>query len=154
MTRAASVLLVDDEPLILIAVSDSLSQVGLDVTPIATGKDALQAISGREFDVAVLDLKLPDMSGIDVLRRIRERNHATDVIMITAHGSIPTAVEAMKLGARDFMTKPFETERLLEVIRRYLRLQDALRTVPPTPTASAPAAAWWVGRRPCSSCFV
>jgi DNA-binding NtrC family response regulator len=137
MTEAPSVLLVDDEPLIRVAIGDSLSEVGLDVVAVATGAEALAAIGTRQFDVSVLDLKLPDISGIDVLRRLRELEHSTDVIMITAHGSVPAAVEAMKLGARDFLEKPFETAHLMEVIRRYLRLRAALgdehTSLPPVP---------------------
>jgi two-component system, NtrC family, response regulator AtoC len=147
MMAPPSVLLVDDEPLIRVAVGDSLTEVGLDVSTVATGTEALAAIAGRQFDVAVLDLRLPDMSGIDVLRRLRELEHATDVIMITAHGSIPTAVEAMKLGARDFLTKPFETAHLLEVIRRYLRLRDALRQTVTTPPP-VPVCCGMIGQSP------
>jgi DNA-binding NtrC family response regulator len=147
VSEAPSVLLVDDEPLIRVAVGDSLSDVGLDVTSLATGKEAVAALSERTFDVAVLDLKLPDMSGIDVLRELRELEQTTDVIMITAHGSVPSAVEAMKLGARDFLEKPFETGHLLELIRRYLRLRAALGKGPIIPPP-VPVCCGMLGRSP------
>ncbi|GMV14206.1 MAG: sigma-54-dependent Fis family transcriptional regulator [Polyangiaceae bacterium] len=120
-----SVLLVDDEPLIRIALSDSLDESGLAVAAAANGAEGMRLIGSRHFDVAVLDLRLPDMSGLDLLRELGRRGASTDVVMITAHGDIPAAVEAMKLGARDFLTKPFETATLLETIQRYLKVRLA-----------------------------
>ena len=125
MSALRRILLVDDEPLIRVALTDTLSAAGLSVKAVSTGKEALTHIEQTEFEVAVLDLKLPDMSGIDLLRRLLELGSSTDVVMITAHGTVPSAVEAMKLGARDFLTKPFEAAALLEVVRRYLRVRDA-----------------------------
>lgn len=125
MTSRPSVLLVDDEPLIRIALADSLEESGLEVAAAASGREGMALLERGHFDVAVLDLRLPDMSGIDLLRALTRRGATTDVVMITAHGDIPAAVEAMKLGARDFLTKPFETAALLETIRGYLRVRQA-----------------------------
>ncbi|MBI3206099.1 MAG: sigma-54-dependent Fis family transcriptional regulator [Myxococcales bacterium] len=125
MTNLPAVLLVDDEPLIRIALGDALEEAGLDVATAASGAEALALISRRHFEVAVLDLRLPDLSGIELLRELGRRGASTDVVMITAHGDVPAAVEAMKLGARDFLTKPFETTLLLETVNGYLRVRQA-----------------------------
>lgn len=125
MTLRPSVLLVDDEPLIRIALRDALEEASLEVSAASTGAEARALMAGRAFDVAVIDLRLPDSSGIDLLRALNQAGAATDVVMITAHGDIPVAVEAMKLGARDFLTKPFETAALLAMVQGYLRVRQA-----------------------------
>lgn len=125
MSGPTRILLVDDEPTIRVSASDMLSAKGYSVTVVGTGQDALGQIDAFDFDIAVLDLRLPDASGLDLLRRLVELRRTTDVVMITAYGTIPTAVEAMKLGARDFLTKPFDLAQLIEVVTRYARVREA-----------------------------
>ena len=125
MIPQPKILIVDDEPLMRIPLTHRLKLEGYAVTAVGTGEDAVSVLSAEDFEVAVIDLRLPGIDGLEVLRRIRELGCPLDSIVITAHGTIETAVEAMKLGARDFLTKPFATEQLLEMVRRYVRGRQA-----------------------------
>lgn len=144
MSATPRVLLVDDEPLMRIPLSDRLRSAGYDVTAASTGEEALEALLSTTFDVAVIDLKLPGIDGLEVLRRIRERGWDTDAVVITAHGTIGAAVEAMKLGARDFLTKPFKSASLVQLVDRYVRVRQA-RLQPSCESASTHG---MVGRSP------
>ncbi len=101
-----SVLVVDDEKNIRLTMSRALEGIDVDVTTAINGEEALAAMSKRPFDVVLLDLRMPGMDGIDVLRRVARDFPASRVIIITAYGSVDRAVEAMKLGAVDFVEKP------------------------------------------------
>jgi len=128
MSYRARILIVDDEPLMRVPLADRLEMAGYEVTAVATGEEALAAVATALFDVAIIDLRLPGMDGLEVIRRMRAMNCQADSVVMTAHGTIQTAVEAMKLGARDFLTKPFATEQLLDMVQRYVRVRTA--TVP------------------------
>ena len=82
----------------------------MSVDTAADGATAVSLLEKRSYDVAVVDLKLPDITGIDVIREIRRRNLSTVILMITAYSAVDTAIEAMKLGAYDYITKPFKVE--------------------------------------------
>ncbi|MDO6563783.1 sigma-54 dependent transcriptional regulator [Amphritea sp. 1_MG-2023] len=82
------------------------------VTVVHDGADALAAINDNHFDLLLLDVRLPDMSGLDILRKLRASDHHLPIIMITAHGSVDIAVESIQCGASDFLTKPFDAARL------------------------------------------
>jgi DNA-binding NtrC family response regulator len=127
MTVPARVLLVDDEPLMRIPLTDRLQLAGYSVVTVATAEDAVTQLGAVEFDVAIIDLRLPGKDGLHVLRQANELGRDVDVVVITAFGSIQSAVDAMKLGARDFLTKPFETEALLSLVDRYVRVRRAKR---------------------------
>jgi len=99
-------LVVDDEKNIRLTFSETLAQMGFDTRTASNGEKALAKLVDAEFALALLDLRMPGMDGIEVLRRIREKHPEVRVIMITAHGTIESAVEAMKLGAVDFIQKP------------------------------------------------
>lgn len=101
------ILVVDDEKNIRLTMTQSLETLGVTVETAINGEEALQKLRARPFGLVFLDLKMPGMDGMDVLRRIRDECPGTRVIIITAHGTIDTAVEAMKLGAVDFIQKPF-----------------------------------------------
>ncbi|MGZ8363036.1 MAG: response regulator transcription factor, partial [Caulobacteraceae bacterium] len=111
---------VDDDD----AVRDSLSFLfessGFAVETYASGSDALERMAPRAADCIVTDVRMPGMSGLDLLRNLREKGLATPVIVITGHGDVPLAVEAMRSGAADFIEKPFEEEALLASVRRAL----------------------------------
>ena len=111
-----SVLLVDDDGGILTVLSRFFEKRGWSVLRAATGERALEHYGAERPDLVLLDLELPDMNGLPVLRRLRELNEAARVIMLTGHGDIETAVEAMRLGADNFLTKPFELDHLAAVI--------------------------------------
>ena len=109
-------LIVDDEPNMRQILSDVFSDEGMSVDTAADGATAVSLLEKRSYDVAVVDLKLPYITGIDVIREIRRRNLSTVIIMITAYSTVDTAIEAMKLGAYDYITKPFKVEKLKMLI--------------------------------------
>jgi DNA-binding response OmpR family regulator len=102
-----AILVVDDEKNIRLTLSQSLEPLGIAVQTAVNGEEALQKLGKGQFGLVFLDLKLPGMDGMDVLRRIKDDWPTVRVIIITAHGTIESAVEAMKLGAVDFVQKPF-----------------------------------------------
>jgi DNA-binding response OmpR family regulator len=114
------ILLVDDERNIRLTVSQSLESLGLPIKSAVNGEEALQMLQEEEFALLLLDLKLPGIDGMEVLHRVRERWPKTRVIIITAHGTIESAVEAMKLGAVDFMQKPFSPRDIRDLVTRVL----------------------------------
>ncbi|MCK5082389.1 MAG: response regulator, partial [Candidatus Omnitrophica bacterium] len=106
------ILVVDDEPLIRESLYEILRIEGYRVQMAQGGKEALQLMSKNEFDVVVTDFKLPKMSGMDLLEVVKKDFSKTEVIMITGYGSIETAVEAMKKGACDYITKPINDNEI------------------------------------------
>jgi two-component system response regulator AtoC len=114
--------LVEDEKIMRIALEDALKGAGYEVVSFEAGKAALDALEQDGFDVAVTDVRLPDIDGFDIVRRITRRKDAP-VIVMTAYGTIKNAVEAMKLGAFDYITKPFALDEFLLLIERALELK-------------------------------
>ncbi|MBM3772307.1 MAG: sigma-54-dependent Fis family transcriptional regulator [Acidimicrobiia bacterium] len=106
------VLIADDEAPVLRVLERIATRVGFDVVTCSAGQDALRAMRERTPDLALVDLRMPDLSGMDVLRQFRGEVSACPVVIITAYGAIESAVEAMKLGAREYLTKPFDFARL------------------------------------------
>jgi two-component system nitrogen regulation response regulator NtrX len=118
------ILVVDDEPGVRAALESILVDEGFDVTAVTTGEEALDAVraaGARPFDAALLDVWLPGIDGLEVLRTLGEVVHDLAVVMISGHGTIDTAVRATKLGAFDFVEKPLSLERTLLVLRNALR---------------------------------
>jgi DNA-binding NtrC family response regulator len=109
-------LLVDDEADFVNVLTKRIRRRNIDVTPAYSGAEAIQALRGREFDVAVLDLKMEDMNGLEVLKIFRIMDPKLAVIMLTGHGSAEAAQKGIELGAYDYLTKPCELEELLEKI--------------------------------------
>ncbi|MFP5200584.1 MULTISPECIES: response regulator transcription factor [Bacillus] len=116
------ILVVEDEKKIARVLSLELEYEGYEVTVKETGMDGLQALEEESFDLVLLDVMLPELSGLEVLRRVRKTNTATPIILITARGSVPDKVSGLDLGANDYITKPFDIEELLARIRAQLRL--------------------------------
>ncbi len=117
-----------------------LQKHGYDVTFVATGEAALQAVEDDPgYHLVLLDLKLPDMSGLDVFQEFNKRDFKAPVIVITGHGSVNTAVEAMRSGAQDFLVKPFTIERLGNSIRIQLEKHAASNHDNPTKTDAPPS---------------
>ena len=102
-----NILIVDDEKNIRLTMSHSLETLGIPIQTAVNGEEALQMLDETPFGLVFLDLKMPGMDGMEVLRRIKNHWPKIRVIIITAHGTIESAVEAMKLGAVDFIQKPF-----------------------------------------------
>jgi two-component system response regulator AtoC len=113
-----SVLLVDDEEIVRESLYAWLKGEGYAVTAAGSGEAALEALKARAVDLALIDLKMPGMDGIELLKRIRQARPEVLCIIVTAHGSIDRAVEAMKLGAYDFVTKPFNPEEVSLLVQR------------------------------------
>ena len=109
-------LLIDDEKDFVNILSKRIKRRKIDVTEAFSGAEAIQALRGQEFDVAVLDLKMEDMDGIEVLKMLKIMAPKLAVIMLTGHGSAEAAEQGIKLGAFDYLTKPCELEELLKKI--------------------------------------
>ncbi|MCA1957280.1 MAG: response regulator, partial [Nitrospira sp.] len=120
--KGLSILLVDDEPLIRLSMVDALEAVGYDVQTASSGTEGVEAVGQKRFDVVITDLRLPGCDGLTVLKAAKDRSSETEVVVITAHGSVETAVGAMKLGAADYITKPFQMDELLLIIERIARV--------------------------------
>ncbi len=118
---AGRVLVVDDEPGVREALDGILRDEGFEVTTVESGEDALAAFTERSFDAVLLDIWLPGKDGLEVLMELRERAVEAEVVMISGHGTIETAVRATKLGAFDFVEKPLSLEKTLLVLRNALR---------------------------------
>lgn len=114
------ILVVDDEPNIRASLEEILTGDGYLVTAVESGEAALEALESETFDLALLDLKLTGMGGIDVLKGLRERALDTVVIVLTAHASMETAIEALRQGAHDYLFKPCRPAELRESIQRGL----------------------------------
>ncbi|MFK7898740.1 MAG: sigma-54-dependent transcriptional regulator [Myxococcota bacterium] len=117
-TNPRSVLIVDDDPAILDMTEDLLTEAGFQVTKCTSGEQALEAGQHQEWDVVLSDLQMPGISGLELLAALRERHPDTPVIIMTAFGTIQSAVEAMRAGALDFVTKPFRADELLLSLER------------------------------------
>lgn len=123
MADLDKILIVDDDPNISVLLSVSLSPFGYELTSASSGSQALELIEAERFNLAILDYMLPDLNGIEVLRRIREQRSDTEVIMVTAYASLETAVEALRLGAYDYITKPFQIDTIQSTVQRALEKQ-------------------------------
>jgi two-component system repressor protein LuxO len=120
MTTKPRLLLVEDTPSILRLYHEVLKKLDVDLLDAETGARALEILNETIPDVVLLDVELPDTNGLDILRRIRARNLSSAVIVVTAHGSVKIAVEAMREGAYDFIMKPFPPDRLTVTVRNAL----------------------------------
>ncbi len=118
------VLIADDEANLRRVLSAQLQRDGYDVVEVADGDAAVEALSEHHIDLVISDLRMPKRDGMEVLRFITEHHPDVPVIMITAHGTVDTAVEALKLGAYDFVTKPFEKAELRHVIAKAARTRE------------------------------
>jgi two-component system response regulator PilR (NtrC family) len=116
----ATILIVDDEPNIIEILEIVLLEEGMEVFKSASGRDALAILKGNQVDVVISDIKMPDFSGVELLREAKKLAPETVFIMITAFASTETAIEALQHGAFDYITKPFRMEELRDIIRRAL----------------------------------
>ena len=108
------ILVVDDEPGIRETLGGILEDEGYRVTPAEDGESGLLLLRDQHFDVVLLDIWLPQMDGLAVLREVKELQDRPEVIMISGHGTVETAVRATKLGAYDFLEKPLSLERVVK----------------------------------------
>ena len=117
-------LLVDDEETIRVTLADDLKEVGHRVTAVDSGDAAVEQLTTKTFDVVVTDLRLPGADGLKVLAAAKERTPRTEVILITAYGTVETAVDAMHKGAFHFVLKPFLNDEILILVARVARMRQ------------------------------
>ncbi|MFO0605062.1 MAG: sigma-54 dependent transcriptional regulator [Polyangiales bacterium] len=143
---AEKVLVVDDEPGVGVVLGAILRQDGIASAYAPDGPSALAALAAGDVDVVVSDLRMPGMDGMALLAEIQRADPGVPVILLTAHGSVSLAVEAMRAGAADFVLKPFDRTEILFAVRKALALAKAARATPPAapPPPSAPEG--FVGR--------
>src|SRR3982074_3401676 len=123
----AKIVVIDDEPAMVEVIVTLCREKGHQVFPFNSAPKAIEQIDGIQPQVVIADIKMETMTGFDVLRHIREHHRQTAVIMITAYASVETAVEAMKMGAYDYITKPFKVDELQLCVQRALDYQATLR---------------------------
>ncbi len=123
------ILLVDDDPPFLTSLTSALADEGYTIVEAQSGKQALASVIEQKPDLIVLDVHLPDLSGIEVLERLRDAHKSTPVVFITAFGSSNTAIRGMQLGAYDYITKPFELDELFSIMERALGRDPEGQTV-------------------------
>jgi two-component system NtrC family response regulator len=123
------VLIIDDDVSLLRVMEMQLEEIGCDVIAVASGNEAMTALEELTPELVITDLKLPGMSGLELLKLLRSDHPELTVIMITAYGTVKTAVEAMKAGAYDYLTKPIDYDELALVVSRALERQQLLEEV-------------------------
>ena len=124
------ILVADDEPSLRRVLGATLQREGYEVVTAVNGEDALAQLAAKGADAVITDLKMPKLDGMAVLRRLAIESPDVPVIMITAHGSVDSAVEAVKAGAFDYIEKPFEQSQLLEIVAKAVKQSEAQRKMP------------------------
>src|SRR6266849_6639205 len=141
MSRKIRVLVVDDDSLLRKLIADQLARVEFEALPAASGNEALDVLREADYDVVLLDIMMPDISGLDALREIRKFEDPPEVVMLTADTSLATGIEAMRHGAYDYLTKPATLDEMEAVLRkadekrRLIKQNASLRSVA-RPTSS------------------
>ncbi|MBC16917.1 Response regulator receiver protein [Pseudodesulfovibrio profundus] len=115
---AEKILLIDDEVEFLSSLSERLEIRGMDVNSASSAELAVQALDDNDYDAIVLDLQMPDMNGIDLLKVIKQSHPEAQVILLSGQATLEAGIEAMKLGAMDFMEKPADIDSLTEKIKK------------------------------------
>src|SRR5437868_4953679 len=112
------VLVIDDEPFHAEAIAESLQRVGYDCAVATSGLEGAKRIDREDFDVVLTDLKMEDMDGLTLLRKVKQEAPEAEVVLITGHADVKTAVEAFKLGASDYLTKPVDLIELRAIVNK------------------------------------
>jgi DNA-binding NtrC family response regulator len=120
MAEKSRVLVVDDEEALRYLLSTELAAEGYEVETAGDGDEAIEAIKQKDYDVVLLDIKMPRVDGFEVLKFIKQNKPEIKVIMLTAYADVKNAIEALKLGASDFVSKPYDLEDILTSINRAL----------------------------------
>ena len=120
MLSARRVLVVDDEPVVIKGCRRILAQEGYEVEATESGRDGMNRAFTEPFDLVMTDLRMPDLDGMELVRALRQERPQTAVIVITGYGTVPSAVEATKLGVCDYIEKPFTPEQILRAASRSL----------------------------------
>ncbi|MBM3301756.1 MAG: sigma-54-dependent Fis family transcriptional regulator, partial [Deltaproteobacteria bacterium] len=123
----AKILVVDDELIVRESLGGWLTRDGHSVEKASSGEEALAKCESTRYDIVLLDIKMEGMSGLDVLKKLKESDPDVAVVMITAYGSIPSAIEAMKNGAHEYLLKPFDPDELMILIEKIIQYQAQSR---------------------------
>ena len=118
MTGSPRVLIVDDEERFRTTLCKLLVVKGVDAKAVGSGKEALNELDINPYDVVLLDVKMPEMNGIEALAELKKAHRTVEVIMLTGHGTVETAIEGMRLGAYDYLMKPSDTQILITKITK------------------------------------
>src|SRR6186713_1057849 len=137
LLEGKQVLVVDDEPNLRRVLSAQLSRDGYDVHTAEDGAQALAVLAEHHIDLVITDLKMPGVDGMELLRQSLKLDSELPVVMITAHGTVDNAVEALKLGAFDYITKPFDQGEVRTIVRKALKTRDLSERDASRPIASA-----------------
>jgi len=129
LRRSARILIVDDEQAVCDMLAAALQEQGFLCDSVFSGTEAIAKAEGQLYDLAIVDLVMPDMNGLEVLRQIRRRHDVVRVIIMSGYGDLNTAVEALRARADDFIVKPIKMEELLTSVQRALSRQEALRGI-------------------------
>jgi DNA-binding NtrC family response regulator len=121
------IIIADDDKNLRMVLKNELADAGFDVYEADNGKKTIDMLKKDEYDVLILDLNMPNLNGLDVLKKIKKLEITTETIILTAHATVSTAVEAMKLGAYDFITKPFQIEELLAITEKAYEKKNLVR---------------------------
>lgn len=131
-TPRGRILVVEDEPALRELVARAMRAEGYEAEGATTGREAIEALAGRLFDVVLLDMRLPDGNGVEILRRIKERDAGVEVVILTGFPDVTNAVEALKLGAYDYLSKPVDLAALTRLVAQILersRLREEVRSL-------------------------
>ena len=123
------ILIVDDEPQMLIAMNETVKRAGFSVATAGSGVEALERIKNCHYRMVITDLRMPVVSGLEVLKEVKYSSPRTQVVLVTAHGTVNNAVEAMKMGAFDYLLKPFSAEDLQNAVQRAIQKNESFLTV-------------------------
>ena len=118
MSEKIKILIVDDEEAYVISMAKRLEIRGFEVRTATRGAEAVEAARREQFDLALLDLKMPGMDGKEVLEILKKEDRYIEVVILTGHGSVDSAVDCTKLGAFGYLPKPYELEKLLDTLRQ------------------------------------
>ena len=136
-----SILIADDDAALCRLVTDGLGREGFDVRSASSPEEALAAMTNGDFDAALVDINMPQMNGLELSRRLLDQRPDLPVVVITAFGSLETAIAAIRAGAYDFVTKPFEIEQLVVAAERACQtrqLREEVRRLREVVSASPP----------------
>ncbi|MBN1300109.1 MAG: response regulator [Melioribacteraceae bacterium] len=119
-----SILIVDDDLNLCSALKEELIELGFDTEYVNSADKAIEILEQRSFDLILLDLKMPEKDGFYVLKTMKEKDINTKVIVLTAYADVQSAIDSAKLGANDFISKPYDLDELIITVRKVLQLED------------------------------
>lgn len=119
-----SILIVDDDVNLCLALNEELREVGYETEYVHDGDQALASLSAKLYDLVLLDLKMPGKDGFDVLKEMVEKKIESKVIVLTAYADVKSAIDSAKMGASDFISKPYDLDELLITIRKVLQKDE------------------------------